>query len=963
MKTIAAPSPVSAPGPLNRLLAAGLVIVAVLARPGSAAATVASDLCTGDPCTLAANTTVDPGSLLDFGSAEFRIKESKVLTLGGTGTRTLDIVARKIVLEKGATISGGGDDAAVSITATDGPIILQTVGTTASRIDLSGLSAGYLSLQSSGNIQLNGRLLINGSGADSAGGFLDILAGGSITFGGEVRIGAIGSYAGAGSLTAAAGTGITVDAEIDASAPGGFGSIDLATAAGSVVVNRPMSADGGDPDGTGGDISVTTDYGQIVIATGANLSGVGGSGTDFACGDGGTVLLDSGLGVSLSANVTLRGGVACSGGSLSMIAATTVTHAAGTINAVGQGTGDYAGYGGSVDVLAEGDVAVIGMDVSGNGGGGYVDLRSIHGKVETSGVITASDAGSIEIEACTVNVKSTSTLDSRAGGLNQVTGRSAVTIAGKMLAGAGGENLIRMRSGAPVVAGSTITPAATLEVGPAVPACPAAPVCGNSTVEPGELCDDGARTGTVQGCCAAGCGAMASNGSSCEDGVFCNGGDTCSNGTCSQHAGNPCTTATDQCETTTCSEATHCARPAGTPCSEADDNPCTAGACSGGSCLPVPTDGVCDEADDNPCTAGACSGGSCVPVPTDGTCDDGEFCNGAESCVDGVCRTAAPVCSADSCDEDGDACESFCGDGTIDAGETCGEPGLPGCGTTAGCRDCTCAAGVLSNDSYLCYSTEDAAVPGWVFAPDSRTLTDRFESKRYDIVATKQVCVPARVASATGVFSPRFTTISQVDHAIALSTSPAPQVPFVPVNRTIADRYRTMAVTLSAPAGLLMRSKLVDFGPVTPCATDGECSDGDTCQSGVCLPDPAAAPAKAPPNKSSVDNYKCYKAKLQSGSFQKIKNLRITDRFANTVTFTGQALSRVCSPAMLGPLNPEAPAKPQQLTCYTLKANPTTPPQALAVPREVATKSKSLAGAFLETVKATELCVPSQLQN
>lgn len=938
--------------------------IALLARPRDAAATTAADLCTGDPCNVSANVTVTPGSMLDFGTAELRIKAAKSMTLGGTGVRSLDIRARRVTLEAGASILGGGDDASVSILATGGPIVLQKSGTTFSKIDLSGVSVGYLTLEASGDVTLNGRLLLNGSGSDSSGGSLDIVSGGALLFGAEVRAGAAGTYAGAGSITATAATGITVDGELDASAPGGFGSIDLTTALGPIAVNKPVTSDGGDPDGTGGDIFFTTDYGNITIAAGANLSATGGSGNG-TCGDGGYIKLDSGLAASLSANVNLKGGTGCSGGQLSVEVSTTFSHLAGTINVSGQGTGDLAGDGGSVDVFAEGDVTIIGLDVSGVGGGGYAELRSVRGKVETSGAILAKGPvkfpGSVEIEACTVNVKSTSTIDTRVGGLNQITGRSAVTIAGKLYAGASGQNLLSLRSGSPTLTGSTILPAPTVTVGTSVPACPPPTACGNGLVEPGEFCDDGARTGTASGCCAAGCGATSANGASCNDGTFCNGADTCSNGACSLHAGNPCAGATGQCATTTCSETNQCNAAAGTACNEGDDNPCTAGACSNGACAPVPAAGSCDDADGNPCTAGECSNGACAPTPTDGTCSDGVFCNGAESCVDGVCRSAAVACSTDSCDEGAAQCESFCGDGVAGAGETCGEPGLPGCGNGNTCRNCACEPGVLSNDSYVCYQTSNAPVPAWSFAPVTRAIVDRFENKRFDVTSVSQLCVPVVVSSATGIYTPRYRSISEVDHAIGQNTTLGAQPAFVPLNRTFADRYRSLPLTLTAQGSLMLRSKIADFGPIVACDVNADCSGGDTCQSGVCLPDPAAAPTSAPSAKTPVDNYKCYKARLQSGKLQKIRNLRITDLFGNTVTYTATAVSRVCSPAAFGALNPDAPTRLQQLTCYKIKANATTPPQAFALPREVSTLTRGLNANFLETGAVTELCVPSQV--
>lgn len=59
------------------------------------------------------------------------------------------------------------------------------------------------------------------------------------------------------------------------------------------------------------------------------------------------------------------------------------------------------------------------------------------------------------------------------------------------------------------------------------------------------------------------------NTGACDDGLFCNGPDTCSGGTCSIHAGDPCTNG-EQCDET-CDEAgDNCFAPLGTACDDGD---------------------------------------------------------------------------------------------------------------------------------------------------------------------------------------------------------------------------------------------------------------------------------------------------------------------------------------------------------------------------------------------------------
>ncbi len=113
-----------------------------------------------------------------------------------------------------------------------------------------------------------------------------------------------------------------------------------------------------------------------------------------------------------------------------------------------------------------------------------------------------------------------------------------------------------------------------------------APVCGNGAVEPGEQCDEGAGNGAITSCCSAAC-QFKTAATSCEDGMFCNGVDTCDGaGHCNGHSGDPCT-GSGEC-TDTCNQlgggSGNCLSPAGTACLD-DGNLCTRDACDGaGSC-------------------------------------------------------------------------------------------------------------------------------------------------------------------------------------------------------------------------------------------------------------------------------------------------------------------------------------------------------------------------------------------
>ncbi|MEE9293297.1 MAG: hypothetical protein V3U83_10245, partial [Acidobacteriota bacterium] len=118
--------------------------------------------------------------------------------------------------------------------------------------------------------------------------------------------------------------------------------------------------------------------------------------------------------------------------------------------------------------------------------------------------------------------------------------------------------------------------------------------------------------GTIGGLAFSECRCLAD--ADCDDGIVCNGSETCDSGT-------------GQCL-------------AGTPPDCDDLNPCTVDSC--------------DEA-----SLG------CVndPLPDNTSCEDGLFCNGMETCQAGLCTSGAPVtcddvnpCTMDSCDEGTNMC-------------------------------------------------------------------------------------------------------------------------------------------------------------------------------------------------------------------------------------------------------------------------------------------------------------------
>ena len=164
-------------------------------------------------------------------------------------------------------------------------------------------------------------------------------------------------------------------------------------------------------------------------------------------------------------------------------------------------------------------------------------------------------------------------------------------------------------------------------------------------------CNDG-NPCTEDSCISNECvnDAVPLNGSVCDDGVFCNGPDSCNAGACSTHAGNPCS-GNGECADHCVEAAEVCNAPSGTPCSS----------------------------DGNPCTDDVCTGGGICGLPNNNACNDGLFCNGSDICSGGSCSThsGSPCAPSQTCNEGLDSCQSdACVDLTLPPSVRCqiGQP-------------------------------------------------------------------------------------------------------------------------------------------------------------------------------------------------------------------------------------------------------------------------------------------------
>lgn len=241
--------------------------------------------------------------------------------------------------------------------------------------------------------------------------------------------------------------------------------------------------------------------------------------------------------------------------------------------------------------------------------------------------------------------------------------------------------------------------------------------------------------------CNSGC----ENDADCDDGLFCNGVESCDTETGLCVAVSSCPPFVDGCVIR------------GGQCDEETD-----------SCLDVPDDAICDDgvfcngvescnAATGDCVAvsacppspdgcvtraGACDEetDTCLDVPDDASCDDGLFCNGVESCdpTTGACVavSACPpfqdgcVTRAGACDEATDSCldvpdDALCDDGVFCNGiESC-DPVGGGCVAVSACpptfpMGCVTPGAICdeATDSCLDELDDDQCLAGGVCQPD-----------------------------------------------------------------------------------------------------------------------------------------------------------------------------------------------------------------------------------------------------
>jgi YVTN family beta-propeller protein len=231
-------------------------------------------------------------------------------------------------------------------------------------------------------------------------------------------------------------------------------------------------------------------------------------------------------------------------------------------------------------------------------------------------------------------------------------------------------------------------------------------------------CTSDGNVCTDDHCDGAGACVHPANTASCDDGLFCNGADTCAGGSC-LHAGNPCTGGSECADA--CNEAAdNCFDLSGTPCT-ADTNPCTLDQCDGA--------GACGHPAGHAGTVCRVSAGQCdVPESCDGVsttcptdqhqpdftlCDDGNACTTNDFCLGGSCiATVATTC---------DPCE------VCDSNQGCVLPTNPGCGQAAPTKATIQLKGVPGDPTRNALAwkwVNESTVPPFNFGDPTQSGTD-----------------------------------------------------------------------------------------------------------------------------------------------------------------------------------------------------------------------------------------------
>jgi len=285
-------------------------------------------------------------------------------------------------------------------------------------------------------------------------------------------------------------------------------------------------------------------------------------------------------------------------------------------------------------------------------------------------------------------------------------------------------------------------------------------------------CDDGNKC-TADSCVGGICkNTNVANGTSCSDGVYCNGVEACQSGTCTSGQKVLCDDG-DACTSDKCNESKKACdyiavtpsgtegTPGGSTCLDGQDNDCDGYVdLLDLDCVECGNDLDCKGS--NSCVNYACNSSKvCVSSnKTDGiTCSDDTYCDGAETCQSGSCTAGTAIscndsnaCTADSCDETLDKCvyAAVSGCKSCVAASDCDDSNdctIDAC-TGGKCANAAKADGASCDDGYYC-TTGDACSGGTCagMARDCSSYSDKCNTGSCD--ETNDTCKKTPKANST----------------------------------------------------------------------------------------------------------------------------------------------------------------------------------------------------------------------
>ncbi|HZR84141.1 MAG TPA: hypothetical protein VFD92_23795 [Candidatus Binatia bacterium] len=262
----------------------------------------------------------------------------------------------------------------------------------------------------------------------------------------------------------------------------------------------------------------------------------------------------------------------------------------------------------------------------------------------------------------------------------------------------------------------------------------------------------------------------------------------------------------------------------------------------------------------------------------------------------------------------------------------------------------------LPLDEYLCYQAKEMKVPPnaqkFKDLAVSVTMKDQFDVARQNGVAKYvSLCNPITTgrSCAGAAANPSI-------HLAEYQTKDAKVAPKFVAPTTIYNLADCIGsrngVTINKPKSLMVHSAKNDYGPLTKCKVDGDCSGGDTCQAGLCLPPGLPVPA-APGAVANASDYACYSIKGPKGPFGVVGP--VSDQFGYTESYLMNKITKVCAPTNLSA--PTTPGAAGHLICYQAKSQKTNLTK--FVTHEVAIANSIDAARYLDAKKVTDLCMPA----